>query len=183
MRDLEQLSQAGHIDLYYGDESRVSMEPCVPYGWQFSDEDVFIPSEKCKGLNLFGLLRRDNSFIFKTTSGKVDSDFVIEQLETLAFSIQKVTVVVLDNARIHTSTKVQQRRAAWEQRGLFIFYLPAYSPHLNLIEILWRKLKYEWLRPQNYLCEDTLFYAVTQILAAIGHDLNITFADFEASSV
>ena len=179
---MEKLARAGHIDLYYGDESRVSLEPCIPYGWQFRGEDVFMSSEKGKGLNLFGLLSRDNRFTFKTTRGKVDSSFVIEQLETLAFSIQKITVVVLDNARIHTSAKVQACRKDWEKCGLFIFYLPAYSPHLNLIEILWRKLKYEWLRPQDYLCEDTLFYTVTQILAAVGLSLSITFADFEAGS-
>ena len=73
----------------------------------------------------------------------------------------------------------------------FIFYLPPYSPHLNLIETLWRKLKYEtgdrvkrpavggnlWLRPKDYLAEDDLFYAVTQILGAVGNDLSINFAD------
>lgn len=182
MRELEGLSQTGLIDLYYGDESRVSMEPCIPYGWQFKDEDVFAPSEKGKGLNLFGLLSRDNKFVFKTTSGKVDSNFIIEQLDALSFTLQKITVVVLDNARIHTSVKVQAQREVWEQRGLFIFYLPAYSPHLNLIETLWRKLKYEWLRPQDYLCKDTLFYTITQILAAVGRDLAINFADFSASS-
>ena len=45
-------------------------------------------------------------------------------------------MVVLDNARVHTSKAFQERREAWEKRGLFIFYLPPYSPHLNLIEIL-----------------------------------------------
>jgi hypothetical protein len=128
LRELEELAQAGFIDLYYGDESRVSMEPCIPYGWQFKDEDVFTPSEKGKGLNLFGLLSRDNRLVFKTTQGKVDSNFIIEQLDALSFTVQKTTVVVFDNARIHTSAKVQACRSVWEQRGLFIFYLPAYSP-------------------------------------------------------
>ena len=182
MRELEELFQTGLIDLYYGDESRVSMEPCIPYGWQFKDETVFMPSEKGKSLNLFGLLSRDNKFVFKTTQGKVDSSFLIAQLEELAFSIRKTTVIVLDNARIHTSVKVKAYREVWEKRGLFIFYLPAYAPHLNLIETLWRKLKYEWLRPQDYLCEDNLFYTVTQILAAVGRDLTINFASFNASS-
>lgn len=149
------------------------MEPCIPYGWQFKDEEVFMPSEKGKGLNLFGLLSCNNKLLFKTTRGKVDSNFIIEQLETLAFAIQKTTVVVLDNARIHTSAKVQACRNAWEQRGLFIFYLPAYSPHLNRIEILWRRLKYQWLRPEDYTAEDLLFYTVTQILSAIGNSLTI----------
>lgn len=105
------------------------MEPCVPYAWQFKDEDVFMPSSRAKGLNVFGLLARDNSFRFKTTPGKVDSDFVINELETLAFEIVNISFVVLDNAKIHTSAKLQEHRECWEKSGLFIFYLPVYSPH------------------------------------------------------
>ena len=137
-----------------------------------------MPSAKGKALNLFGLLSRNNDFFFKTTPNKLDSAFVIEQLETLAFAVQNVTVVVLDNAAVHTSSKVQQRRHVWEQRGLFIFYLPPYSPHLNLIEILWRQLKYLWLQPQDYRSEQDLFYATTQCLAAVGDSLTINFSAF-----
>jgi transposase len=36
---------------------------------------------------------------------------------------------------------VQQRRGFWQERGLLLFYLPPYSPHLNIAEVLWRKLK------------------------------------------
>lgn len=158
------------------------LEPCVPYGWQFGGEDVFVPSAKGEALNLFGLLSRNNDFFFKTTPNKLDSAFVVEQLETLAFAIRKTTVVVLDNARIHTSSKVQERRPVWEQRGLFIFYLPPYSPHLNLIEILWRQLKYLWLKPQDYRSQQDLFYATTQCLAAVGKDLTINFSKFALSS-
>ncbi len=96
--------------------------------------------------------------------------------ETLAFSISKLTVVVLGNARVHAAKRFQERREVWERRGLFLFYLPPYSLHLNLIEILWRELKYEWLRPEDYFAEDTLFYAVTQILASVSNDLSINFS-------
>ena len=109
-----------------------------------------MPSEKGKGSNLFGSLSYDNRLVFKTTRGKVDSNFIIEQLEALSLAVQRTTVVVLDNARVHTSAKVRACRSVWEQRGLLIVYLPAYSPHLNLIETLWRKLRYEWLGPQDY---------------------------------
>ncbi len=139
-----------------------------------------MPSEKSKGLTLFGLLSRDNRLVFKITRGKVDSSFFIAQLDALSFAVHQTTVIVLDNARIHASAKVQACRSAWEQCGLFIFYLPAYAPHLNLTEILWRKLKYEWLRPQDYLCEDNLFYTVTQILAAVGISLNSNFTSCKA---
>ena len=57
---------------------------------------------------------------------------------------------LLDNARVHTKA-VKERWPVWQERGLFVFFLPTYSPHLNIVEVLWRKLKYEWLRPDDYL--------------------------------
>ncbi len=176
--ELEQLSQAGLIDLYYGDESRVSLDPCVPYGWQFAGEDVFMPAAKGAGLNCFALLSRTNDLLFETTRQRITGRFIIEQLERLSFSIRKLTVVVLDNARVHTSRQVQERRPFWQRRGLFIFYLPPYSPHLNIAETLWRKLKYEWLQPADYATADGLFYRVRQALAAVGASLKIRFSEF-----
>jgi transposase len=178
LRELEQLSRLKLIDLYYGDESRVSMEPCVPYGWQFAGEEVFMPSAKGAGLNCFALLTRANDLLFETTRQRITSQLIVEQLERLSFSIRKLTVVVLDNARVHTSQRVQERRPFWQQRGLFIFYLPPYSPHLNLAERLWRKLKYEWLQPTDYATTDCLFYQVRQALAAVGTSLRIRFSEF-----
>ena len=32
-----------------------------------------------------------------------------------------------------------------KQKGLTLYFLPPYSPGLNRIQILWRKVKYEWL--------------------------------------
>jgi hypothetical protein len=141
---LEQLAQSGLIDLYYGDESRVSVDPCVPYGRQFTGEEVFMPAAKGAGLNCFALLTRGNDLLFAVTRQRITSRFIVEQLERLSFSVRETTAVVLDNARVHTSQQVQERRPFWQQRGLFIFYLPPYSPHLHLAETLWRKLKYEW---------------------------------------
>jgi transposase len=178
LSELEQLSKLGLIDLYYGDESRVSMEPCVPYGWQFAGEEVCIPSAKGPGLNCFALLSRANDLLFETTRQRVTSNFIIEQVEQFSFTVRKTTVVVLDNARVHTSRQVQERRPFWQQRGLFIFYLPPYSPHLNIAETLWRKLKYEWLQPADYATTDALFYRVRQALAAVGSMLKIRFSDF-----
>jgi transposase len=182
LRELEKLSNLGLIDLYYGDESRVCLEPCVPYGWQFPGEDVFMPSSKGVGLNCFALLSRANDLVFETTRRRITSEFIIEQLEGLSFSIKKITVVVLDNARVHTSEQVKERRAFWQRRGLMIFYLPPYSPHLNIAETLWRKLKYEWLQASDYLTAEGLFYRVRQALVAVGSSLQIQFSDFGLGS-
>lgn len=179
---LEAMSEQGLIDLYYGDESRIALEPCVPYAWQFKGEDVFMPSAKGQGLNCFALLSRTNRCRFQTTKEAINARFIVEQLETLSFEawrLERVTVIVLDNAPAHVARMVKERTAFWQQRGLFVFYLPSYSPHLNIVETLWRHLKYQWLRPQDYLQNDALFYRVTQALAAVGSLLKIHFAPFQ----
>lgn len=176
------MSERGLIDLYYGDESRISLEPCVPYAWQFGDEEVFMPSTQGQGLNCFALLSRANECRFETTKKNINARFIVEQLENLSFEasgLKRVMVVVLDNAPAHIAKPVKERRPFWQERGLFVFYLPSYSPHLNIVEILWRQLKYQWLRPQDYLDTQMLFYQVRQALAAVGTLLHIRFAPFQ----
>jgi len=47
--------------------------------------------------------------------------------------------------------------------------------------VLWRKLKYEWLRPGDYADKETLRLAVWQALSAVGGALNIAFSDFKTT--
>lgn len=176
--ELETFSENGLLDLYYGDEAGVSLEPCVPRGWQFSDEAVSMPTAKGKGINCFGLFARSNEAVVATSETAITADFVVEQLERLSFSIRHITVVVLDNARIHTGRLMQERIGYWQTRGLFIFYLPTYSPHLNLAETVWRKLKYEWLAPTDYEDRQRLRYSVKQALNEFGKSLRINFSGF-----
>ncbi len=181
--EMERLSERGEVDLYYGDEAGVALEPNVPYGWQFQDEDVSIPSEKGSGINCFGLLTRSNKSWTAISEKTIDAAFVVEQLERFSFSLERLTVLVLDNARIHTGKKMSERIEAWRQRGLFVFYLPTYSPHLNIAETLWRKLKYEWLSAADYESQGHLQYAVRQALSAFGRSLKIRLSGFKHSSV
>ena len=123
-----------------------------------------------------GLIHRDGTLLFEVSAQNLTAEFLVERLDCLSLSLNKETVIVFDNAKIHTAKVLQQRRAIWEQRGLTLFYLPPYSPHLNLAEILWRKLKYQWLKPQDYLCFEHLRYAVQLALAAVGSLLYINFS-------
>ena len=91
-------------------------------------------------------------------------------------------VLVLDNASIHKAKIIQDQRPFWEQRGLYLFYLPTYSPHLNLAEVLWRKMKKEQIDPLNYATKDTLFHAVNRCLTQLGNSWKINFSTFNAFS-
>ena len=177
---LEKQAKQGNIDLYYGDESKVSQQGYVPYGWQFKDENIIIEVTKGKSVNCFGLLSRENNFTYKITENNINSNFVIEFLDKLSLSISKKTVIVLDNASIHKSKKIKKIINIWQNRGLFIFYLPPYSPHLNIIERLWKEIKQGYLKPQDYLSADNLFYALNRICNTVGNQIKISFSDFKA---
>lgn len=179
--ELETLAEGRKIDLYYADEAAVSLEPSVPYAWQFKDEQAFMPSEKGKGVNCFALLSRDNRAVIETTTQTMTRQFLFEQIERFSMSLRKLTVVVLDNAAVHRARVIKERLAIWQQRGLFLFYLPRYSPHLNIVGVLWRKLKYEWLTAKDYATRETLCYAVRLALKANGASLQINFSGFNFS--
>ena len=173
--ELEALSEQGRIDLLYGDESRVSLLPCVPYAWQFKDEEVGIPSTRGGGVNCFALLRRDNECQFRLTEGRINGAWIADTLDLFSQSLEKPTVIVLDNAPAHKRA-VREWSSIWQERGLFVWFLPPYCPHLNIAEILWKRLKYEWLRPADYADKDTLHFAVWKALKTVGNDLHINFA-------
>jgi transposase len=173
---LEQRSGQGEIALYYADETQVSEAGYVPYGWQFRDENISIGAANGNKLNCFGMITSANEFVYQTTTQTITTDFIIEQLDRFSFQLnQKHTVVVLDNARVHQSKRVHQMQKVWATRGLFIFYLPPYSPHLNIIERVWKELKARWLKPKDYESDQQLFYSTKLILNAIGKDLFINF--------
>ena len=180
LAEFEALSEQGHIDLLYGDESRVSLLPCVPYGWQFADEQVVMPSERGGGVNCFALLSRQSECQAHLTEGRMTAAWISERLDVLSLSLRRLTVVVLDNASVHVKA-VKDRGCIWQERGLFVWFLPTYSPHLNIAEMLWRKLKYEWLRPEDYATLDILRFAVWAALKAVGNVLKINFAPFKKS--
>jgi transposase len=175
---LEKQSELGQIDLFYGDESQVSESGYVPYGWIFKDEKVEIPAQKGESLNIWGLLSRDNRLFFETCQSTITSEFVWKKLDEFSLNIHKPTVVVLDNARIHTAHKIKERLEVWQNRGLYIFYLPPYSPHLNIIERLWKELKARWIKPTDYSDTQNLFYIVWSMLSAVGSELFIQYSKY-----
>ncbi len=137
LQELERQAIAGLIDLYYGDESHICTEGYVPYGWQFRDEDVYIPSERGLRLNLFGMIDHNNRYHGFSTTENMTAEKIADFLDQLSLCIQQDTFVVLDNASVHRCKLMKELRPIWEKRGLFLFFLPPYSPHLNIAKTLW----------------------------------------------
>lgn len=175
---LEQQAENQEIDLYYGDESGFSEQGYSPYAWQFKDEKIVIPVSHGQQINCFGLLTRQNKFHFKTTTQSIGSAFLIAFFDLFVIDLKKISVVVLDNAKIHRSKAFKKRIEYWEKRGLFFVYLPPYSPHLNIIEKLWFELKQRCIRPEDYASFETLQYALQLTLMTVGNEIKINFNKF-----
>jgi hypothetical protein len=63
----------------------------------------------------------------------------------------------------------------WQQRNIEIFQLLSYSPQLNLIEILWRFIKYEWIEISAYRNWQSLVQYVEKVLKELGTKYVINF--------
>ena len=101
---------------------------------------------------------------------------VVAAFDPLSETINKKTVVVCDNAPTHTSKRFNYNIEKWKAKGLIIKSLPAYAPELNLIEILWRFIKYSWLPFSAYESFKKLVNAVAKVLKGVGKEYHINFA-------
>ena len=106
----------------------------------------------------------------------VHTDVVIGCFDDFCTTLTKKTVVAVDNASVHRSEEFEDRLPHWKKQGLIVKYLSAYSPELNLIEILWRRIKYSWLPFSAYDGLNALIEALEKILRDVGSEYQITFA-------
>ena len=175
LQELVKQYDAGLIDLFFGDGSFTCTEGYVPYGWQFPWENVTIPSERYKRLNIWGMIDYRSNYHGFTSMESMTSEKIADFLDKFSLTIKRETFIVLDNAKVHRSKLMKEMRKIWEKRGLFLFFLPPYSPHLNIAETLWRMLKGQWIQPSDYASADNLFYAVNRALGALGTANRINF--------
>ena len=171
------LALLGYIDLRYADESAFNLLPNVPYGWIRVGQQRGISSQKGGTLNVLGLLNLRGDLTSYQTTSNVNSQTVIGWIDDYVASVEQMTVIVLDNAPWHRSQAVAQKMSEWEAKGVYLFFLPPYSPHLNRVETLWRKIKHEWLRPQDFENAQTLHQRINHILENYGNkEFSIKFS-------
>ena len=71
-------------------------------------------------------------------------------------------VVVLDNASIHISKAFKAQRPALACQGIYLYYLPAYSPELNAIEPVFKQVKHHEIPTRSHTSKEALRGSVEQ---------------------
>lgn len=172
---LKEQDKKGEIDLRYLDESGFSLKPYIPYAWQEKGSTIILKSSQSKRINVLGLMNCRNELFYEIHSLTIGSEIVINFLDKFSENLTKPTVVVLDQASIHTSDCFLSKLLEWEQKNLKIFWLPTYSPKHNLIEILWKFIKYEWIEVDAYERWSSLIKYLKKVLDNLGTEYVINF--------
>lgn len=97
------------------------------------------PCSHWEATTVVAALRPDALTASAVFDGPIDSDSFLAYVEQILVpTLQSGDVVVLDNLAVHKQPRV---RAAIEQAGALLRFLPPYSPDFNPIEQAFAKLK------------------------------------------
>ncbi len=140
----------------------------MSYTWVRRGERKRVPYENSEG-------RRVNALAALVTEGAVPALYWVAKPGSLrathliAFlhelpAVPVPTVVVLDNGSIHRSKETRAAVPAFWARGVYLSFLPPYSPDLNPIEQVFAKLK-ALLRSEAARTVEALWAAVGRLLA------------------
>ena len=174
---MDQLARAGQCELLFFDESGFSPNPPLQSGWTPIGQTRSVePLSHGERVNVLGALRHDGKLVWKTQQRPTVRDDVIGFFDELAAQAHAVPrIVVLDNASFHKGKPMEKRRRKWMAQGLFLYYLPPYSPELNRIEILWKQAKYFWRRFVS-LKGGELLNEIESLMKGFGTAFTINFA-------
>lgn len=109
---------------------------------------VSTPSGRAR-LNVLGALEAVSLEVLSVVNRTyINSACVCQLLEQIKTAAGQVPVtVVLDNARYQRCYRVQNRAL---ELDIELLFMPPYSPHLNLIERLWKFIKAQCLYSRHY---------------------------------
>lgn len=175
LNNLKAKAAAGDLTLYYLDECGFSPTLPVGYSWSLPKQRKLIRYEAPQGrrVNAMAAYRpygRNPRLEVFTAERTWDSYDLLGFLKALPWS-SRPRVVVLDNASFHTSTVMRQARQALAALGIYLYYLPPYSPELNLIESVFRQVKHQEIPQRSFTTGSELRNAVESGFSNYGENL------------
>jgi len=161
------------MEVGYLDESGFALTLPPTYAWCRRGEAKGVPRAWGKEgrVNVVGHLvrgREGERLFFALLEGPVRWEVVRGYLDRVAEGLGRPLKVFMDRAPFHRSRGVEERRGVWRGRGLEVAYLPRYSPHLNPMEGVWRRVKGFLMPRRHYGSVEELKEAVAQALKALG---------------
>jgi putative transposase len=136
----------------------------VTYTWVRRGQRKRVPYENPQGrrVNALAALVRGRAapaLYWAAKPGSLRAHHLIAFLQELP-PVPMPTVVVLDNGSIHRSKEARAAIPDLRTRGVYLYFLPPYSPELNEIEPAFRVVKHHELPERRYTTVPALLDAV-----------------------
>lgn len=168
------------FELWYFDEAGFTLTPSLPYAWQPIGErlELASPGNQRQRQNVLGFMRWDGAdFYTAAFEGTIDNHLVAGCFKAFAKAkkSKKPKLIVLDNAPAHRGDEFEEELEELANLGVFVMFLPSYAPELNLIELLWQKIKYEWLPLDIYGSFEAMRDGLFKVLKGLSSKYRITF--------
>ncbi|MEG0578169.1 MAG: IS630 family transposase [Bacilli bacterium] len=158
----------GLVDhILFEDESMIRDYQAIQKTWFIKGKQRKIPTYgKHCGVKLVGMLNYETGDVYCEEHEKYDAEVFLGFLKNvlLKYTTGKI-VMILDNARIHHAKLIQPFLEENKDR-LNLFFLPPYSPNLNLIEGLWG-----WLK--SSVINNVFFHKTNEIRKAVNSFINV----------
>jgi transposase len=128
--------------LIFQDEVEIHLHPALARQWApvGQQPEVPAPGKNQKKVVYGGVDYRTGVLSYTVAGTKCGSEFLAFLIFLVATYAGRKIRLVCDNGRFHT-TKAVQAWLAEHRDEIEIFWLPPYSPSLNLIERLWGHIK------------------------------------------
>jgi transposase len=173
--NLKAKAAAGQLVLYYLDECGFSPTLPVGYSWSLPGRRKLVRYEAPQGRRVNALAayrpysRSPRLEVF-TAERTWDSYDLLGFLKALPWS-KVPRVVALDNASIHTSHVIRQARHRLTRLGIYLYFLPPYSPELNEVEPVFRQVKHQEIPQRSFATRRELREAVVLGFSNYGRTL------------
>jgi len=174
---LKEMAKAGQCRLLYLDETGFCASPPVQRGWSpVGQPHCIVPLTHCRRSVLGAFDFAANTLHHRVTAQSIKRGTVTEFVEQLVeLPDERVTVIVLDNASIHHGIDQAILHRWLVEHKTLLFYLPPYSPELNVIEMVWRHAKYHWRRFVNW-SRESIDAEIEQLLSEYGNKYQMCFS-------
>jgi len=183
LADLHAQEQAGKLELMFADAAGFALGQIQQYAWQHKDEPLRIDAlshrQRLNVIGFFSHVSTKQTFHSTVFEKSIDDRCMIAAVDDMlrCRKSRLPLVIVIDNAPYHHTDEMLEAQERWKKRNVSIEYLPAYSPKLNTIELLWKFIKYYWLPLEAFYSFRNLRTHLYAILNGIGKEYRITFVN------
>ena len=156
-------------NLVFIDESGSNTGMTRFYGRAAGGKEVveYVPDVRYERTTILSSVRLDGTMVPLCFDGPLNGKIFLTYVTTrLTPTLKPGDIVFMDQLSSH---KVKGVVEAIEAKGAYVFYLPAYSPDFNPIELMWSKIK-AYIRKVKARTKEAL-------IIAIGDALNLVSCD------